>query len=293
MNNNNNINNANINTTNPANTFAGAIKNLTQKYKTMHLNTSIETNHLTGSINTNLNNATGNAYNMTTINNTSPNSNSISTSTSNNSFPYNKNNTYLANGHLNSTLTGSIDHGMNNNTSNSGCEGNSSNNSESLSLSDERQNMKSNFTNRNSLNTTAAAAAATAANNNATVTPTLGKVTNITNAEWTQMIKLNTGKTKSDLNNNDLNISTNSNNCSKDQFTDASIIHLAQSTTNGIVSTQMPVISFPNSSSTSNGSFLTNRLNKNPFMQKISSPITLPAIDANNNSNNGDKSSSQ
>jgi len=288
--NNNNLNNANISNTNPANTFAGAIKNLTQKYKTMHLNTSIETNHLTGSINTNLNNATGNAYNMTTINNTSPNSNSISTSTSNNSFPYNKNNnnTYLGNGHMNSTLTGSIDHGINNNTSNSGCEGNSSNNSESLSLSDERQNMKNNFTNRNSLNTTAA----TVANNNTTVTPTLGKVTNITNAEWTQMIKLNTGKTKSDLNNNELNISTNSNNCSKDQFTDASIIHLAQSTTNGIVSTQMPVISFPNSSSTSNGSFLTNRLNKNPFMQKISSPITLPAIDANNN-NNGDKSSSQ
>lgn len=270
---------------NPANTFAGAIKNLTQKYKTMHLNTSIDTNNLSGSINTHLNNN----YNLTTINNTSPNSNSISTSNSNNSFPY-KNN-YLSsnnpttnntNGH-NNTLSSSIDHSLNtnninNNTSNSGCEGNSSNNSESISLSDDHKNNKINLTNRNSIN-------------NLNTTPTLGKATNVTNAEWTQMVKLNTSKTKSDLNNNDLSMSTNSNVNSKDQFNEASIIHLAQGPTNGIVSTQMPVISFPNSTTTtSNGNFITNRLNKSPFMQKLSSPITLPAIDTNNN---GDKSSSQ
>jgi hypothetical protein len=302
-------NNTSSSSANPANTFAGAIKNLTQKYKTMHLNTSIETSHLSGSINANLNGTTTNSYNMgsSTINNTSPNSNSISTSTSNNSFPFK--NTYSLSGNsnnnnatvahqtnMNSSIEHSINMNINNNTSNSGCEGNSSNNSESLSLSDDRlissttNNVSKNNFNRNSLTTT---------------TPTLGKVTNITNAEWTQMIKLNTGKTKSDLNNNDLNISTNSNNCSKDQFTDASIIHLAQSTTNGIVSTQMPVISFPNSQSAhnnngmgsggvngTNGSnnFLSNRLSKNPFMQKMSSPITLPAIDTNNN---GDKSSPQ
>lgn len=285
---------------NPANTFAGAIKNLTQKYKTMHLNTSIETNNLTGSINTHLNgnNTNTNNYNLTTINNTSPNSNSISTSNSNNSFPYNNNNnknTYLSagvgnntngtinntnNGH-NNTLSSSIDHSLNinninNNTSNSGCEGNSSNNSESISLSDDHSK-KSNLPNRNSIN-------------NLNNTPTLGKVANITNAEWTQMIKLNT-KTKSDLNNNDLSMSTNSNVNSKDQFNEASIIHLAQGATNGIVSTQMPVISFPNSTTTtSNGNFISNRLSKSPFMGKLSSPITLPAIDTNNN---GDKSSSQ
>ena len=105
------------------------------------------------------------------------------------------------------------------------------------------------------------------------------------------MIKLNGGaKTKSDLNNNDL--STNSNVNSKDQFNEASIIHLTPSAANHIVSTQMPVISFPNSTtSTPNGNFIANRLNKSPYMQKLSSPpVTLPAIDANNNS---DKSSSQ
>ncbi len=112
----------------------------------------------------------------------------------------------------------------------------------------------------------------------------------MTNAEWTQMIKLNGGKAKSDLNNNDLNMSVNSNVNSKDQFTEASIIHLAQGPTSGIVSTQMPVISFPNSTtSTTNGNFITNHLNKRPFMQKLSSPITLPAID----NSNGDKSSAQ
>ncbi len=148
----------NTSSTNPANTFAGAIKNLTQKYKTMHLNTSIETNNLTGSINTHLNN--GNNYNLnTTVNNISPNSNSISTSNSNHSFPYKTN--YLNNNtnNNNNTLSGSIDHSLNinmanNNMSNSGCEGNSSNNSESISLSDDHNKTtnKSNLTNRNSIN---------------------------------------------------------------------------------------------------------------------------------------------
>lgn len=280
-------------TNNPASTFAGAIKNLTQKYKIMHLNTLIDTNNLTGSLNTHLNGVgatNGNAaYNLTTINNTSPNSNSISTSNSNNSFPYNKNNylngtsnttpTGLTNGNHNNTMSSSIDHSLNNNinnnTSNSGCEGNSSNNSESISLSDDHtKNSKlPTRTSNNNLNT-------------------LVKANNINNAEWTQMIKLNNGKAKSDLNNNDLSMSTNSNVNSKDQFNDASIIHLTQGAANHIVSTQMPVISFPNSTTgTTNGNFIANRMNKSPFMQKHSSPpVTLPAIDTNNNS---DKSSSQ
>lgn len=166
-------------TNNPASTFAGAIKNLTQKYKTMHLNTSIDANNLTGSLNTHLNGAgatNGNAtYNLTLINNTSPNSNSISTSNSNNSFPYNKNNymsgnsnatpTGLTNGNHNNTMSSSIDHSLtnnvNHNTSNSGCEGNSSNNSESISLSDDH-------TKNSKLPTRTS-------NNNLNNAPTLGK----------------------------------------------------------------------------------------------------------------------
>ncbi len=159
----------NPSSTNPANTFAGAIKNLTQKYKTMHLNTSTETNNLTCSINTHLNNTTtSNNYNLnTTVNNISPNSNSISNSNSNHSFPY-KNN-YLNNNIINNNLSGSIDHSLNintvnNNMSNSGCEGNSSNNSESISLSDDHNKTnKSNLTNRNSIN-------------NLNTTPTIGKL---------------------------------------------------------------------------------------------------------------------
>lgn len=266
------INTNTTSTTNPANnnTFAGAIKNLTQKYKTMHLNTSIDTN----------------GSNNNTHLNISPNSNSISNSNSNHSFPYkNNNNNYLnaGNGH-NNTLNGSIDQSLNinngnGNMNNSGCEGNSSNNSESISLSDEHKSTnKSGLTNRNSIN-------------NLNTTPTIGKAPNGPTSEWTQLIKLNPSKTKSDLNNNDLNMSVNSNVNSKDQFNEASVIHLAPGS--AIVSTQMPVISFPNSTtSTQNGNFTTNHLSKQqPFMgQKMRSPITLPAIDG---SNGVDKSSAQ
>lgn len=283
-----------ISSSNPATTFAGAIKNLTQKYKTMHLNGSIEPSHLNGSVNSSLNNNITNSINasinITTLNSASPNSTNVNGNTPNgNNFHFKT--TYISNNtNGNSTnnalLNNSLDIGMNNNTihnnSNSSGDGNSSNNSESQSISDDRQNVlkpTNNFSNRNSLSTT----------------PTLGKVTNTTNAEWTQMIRLNTVKTnnKSDLNNNDMNISNN-----KEHLID----------TNGSTNTtpHMPVISFPNSAtsflhsnnnSVNGNHFMANRLNKSPLMQKLSSPVTLPAIENNNSSstssNNGDRLSPQ
>jgi hypothetical protein len=219
--------------------------------------------------------------------------------------------TYLSNGNStnNGLLNNSIDIGINNtihNNSNSSGDGTSSNNSESQSMSEERQQQANilkptnNFSNRNSLSTT----------------PTLGKVTNTTNAEWTQMIRLNTVKTKSDFNNNNNDLTNNNN---KEQEIN---IHpppapppppppshppsSSSSNNNNNNTTHMPVISFPNSAtsfihsnnnSINGGSHYNNRLNKSPLMHKLPSPVTLPAIDNNNSSsissNNGDRSSPQ
>ncbi len=211
----------------PANTinatFAGAIKNLTQKYKAMHLTNSVD-NQLN----------TARNLNSSTPSNISNNSNAVYKTSA---FSYQQNNL--------------IDQGINN-SSNSSAE--ATNNSDSVSLSDDNKLMKQSQTvnNRNSI-----------------ATPTFTKMISnnsfSTQAEWTQMLKLH--KAKSDLNNNDINrdhsnstnhsSSNNENTISNDNLNSISI------------NTPLPYQSTP-------GRLLT----KSPIVKKMTSPITLPSIDA-------------
>lgn len=317
---NTNINNTNNNTI-PASTFAGAIKSLTQKYKTMQLSNSVENN--------NTNNNSNSSYKTTYIHTATANTN-------------------------NANLNNSANENGSNNLSNHS-DNTSTSNSDSASSSDDNNKVATNGVagQVTPTSTSAALAAAptttsnsnangktgTLSNRNSIATPTAltTKLTNShnlvnslnANVEWTQVIKLNNAgvnKIKSDLNNNSNDFNNNTNSSSKELFNDQStLIHLTQSSLNGVnvqsianglTSSNMsppqhviPNISFPaanannnsnngttNSSPTSNINTVatgatttanslvqppqpTSRLNKSPIMKKLSSPITLPAIE--------------
>lgn len=311
----NNSNNSSSST--PANAFAGAIKSLTQKYKTMHLNTSSNNNDTSHSttLNTTLNITNNN--NSSNSSNPTPthfNSNNSSNSNSNtNTFSYKTayisgggtvNTTTTAPNHQHYNLSNSIDFGMNNtsNNSSSGGEQTSTNNSDSLSSSDDKQiNFKTtNLTNRNSsTNTTNSSSKTTTAQHGGSNNTTL---TTGNTAEWTQMIKLTNGK--SDLNNNDTNLN-NSNSTSSNNDHSSPVIHLnthsgtagstpspvttmtttTTTTKDTLTSNNMPNVPIPISgggvmSAGNGGTLITSRLTKSPLAKKISSPITLPPLDA-------------
>lgn len=329
-------------TNSPVTSISGAIKSLTQKYKTLHLNSSNEsqsaaatTTAATGHHGTTNGGTNGTGYYKTTYVNSGLHLNSSNT-TNGNLHHYNTNavngshhhhhpSSSAGNGHHHHHhhLSNSIDHGLNSsaNGTASSALGDllNSNNSEHVMSSDESKTLTKNMqlANRNSI----------------AATPTQHtKLLNSMNAEWTQMIRINTGKNKSsDLNNNELNSANNNthshtnggttgNGTTKDhQLLDtASIIHLkhgstnSNSSTNGVQtqhainggssntnSMHMPILTYPNTtmnssmnnSSNSNHSSMNvgvllataNRLNKSPLAQKLSSPVTLPAIDSVNN----------
>ncbi|RNA12149.1 serine threonine- kinase MARK2-like isoform X1 [Brachionus plicatilis] len=96
------------------------------------------------------------------------------------------------------------------------------------------------------------------------------------NAEWTQFIKLNNQKNKSDMNNNELNGATQANN------EDASPIHLNSTASNNAStgsSLHMPIIAYNNSNSSTNTSNVGPKSARSPVVKKLASPINLPSID--------------
>lgn len=247
----------------PTSAFAGAIKTLTQKYKTMHLTTSIDTTNTSQIPVVNHQPVAVTNLNLTSLNNS--NNNSIMTP----NFQYK--NTYL-NHSIDPTFINIRSGGDTNLTTQ---------NSDSLSSSDDKQHVFSNKTPN------------TANRPSASNTPTFTRIANgNTNVEWTQMIKLSNGKAKSDLNNNDLI----SNNCAHTNQSNerSSLIHLShQNGTNSNSnsnnastgsSLHMPILSYNNnsnsSSNTNSVSVAPNRSTRSPVIKKVQSPINLPSIDA-------------
>jgi hypothetical protein len=280
--------NNNNNTIPASNTFAGAIKSLTQKYKTMHLNNTIE-NNSNNNVITNLNINYKTSYIHTT----------------------------QVNNNVNSSIN---DNGFNNTSNNTD---NASNNSDSNSSSDENkvtaaisgsviQPIASNNTTSginttfgsNSINGNVKTGSLSNRNSLGTPTNVANKLSNANNlvsslnanVEWTQVIKLNAGtnRMKSDLNNNSNDFNNNiTNSISKDQFNDQSLMHLTQSSINGVnqqsigngisMATETHNLASTNPTASSPNAICqpqpNNRLTKSPIMKKISSPVTLPAID--------------
>lgn len=195
--------------------YSGAIKNLTQKYKTMHLTTSVDANIFN---NTGTSHPTGpsNPPNLTTHNSV------------------NLGHTFRSN-YLNHSIepTGKND---------------------ALNSEHDDKHRAGSSINRSVSNTPA-------------YRP---------NAEWTQFIKINSQKNKSDLNNNELNGATLVNN------EDASPIHLNSTASNNAStgsSLHMPVITYNNSNSSTNTNNVMPKSARSPVVKKLTSPINLPSID--------------
>jgi hypothetical protein len=253
----NNINTAATNaTTNnsstiPASTFAGAIKSLTQKYKTMHLSNSIDQSISGSSSNNNNSNmnmsykagtthiqpttpaTTINTSNMLTelgSNNVSNNSDNASTNNSDSTSSSDDNNANINKVVTTTTTTTGAGVLQANPGSVTAAVQLTTTTTTSTTQSGNQQANK--LSNRNSI-ATPTGLTAKFSNANSLVNSLNA------NVEWTQVIKLNNGganKIKSDLNNNsnDFNNNTTTQSSLKEQFNDqSSLMQLTQSSLNG------------------------------------------------------------
>lgn len=315
------------NTVTAASAFAGAIKTLTQKYKTMHLTSPLDTTTAVSNNNNNINNNNNsNIVTNITTNNISPpsspeqiqatttatsptttNTNTNNTTNSANSSNFHYKTAYIHHHHHHLPSAPQQQqplHSMNLNTSLDQTFNN-------ISIIGEQTTPTTNSDNLVGLSLDEAAAKHHQMTKAATVTGTLNLTRNTptpakmsnnsggsTAAEWTQLIKLpvtngtnNAGPNSalkthksSDLNNNDLSMnntsstsnSTNGNTNTTNVSTSSPTFHMPMLNSTGAAYNN----SNNSTNSTLNSTLMSNRSSKSPIVKKLSSPLTLPSIDA-------------